>query len=662
MSGENTYWAAVPSDEIANKMVEWIDRYYKFLGTSGKMDRYRSSYSYYYRAGVNGGTLGGAGEQGELTTISVNSYRNYLNHIAILTTQQQPYFEPKATNSDSQSQSQVILASSLLDYYLRQKRIERNMTQAVDDCLIFDEAFIRIEWDVSGGKVYGKTAMGEPAYEGDIKATNYNPLEVIRDYTRKSPNELPWVILRDIDNNKYDLAAKYPELTEEIMSDSDDQVQLRQSTFNYVETNDNDNIAIYTLLHKATPSMPNGRYVECLYNGTVLIDGPLPYKQTHVHRISPGDQSGTIFGYTVGYDLMPIQQAQDIMLSTVLTNNATHGVQNILVPEGSNLSTTQVAGGLSMMSYDPKLGKPEALQLTQSAPESYRLLDLLEKYGDITSAINSVSKGQPDPSLKSGSALAIIQSMAIQYSIGLQRSYARIGEDVGTSIIEILQDYASVPRVAEIVGKSNRPQMKSFTGEDLSSIARVVVDMGNPLQNTTAGKVQLADAYLEKGLVKNPQQYQQVITTGRLEPIIEGEQKNLLLIKGENENLAAGMAVRALITDDHGEHILEHSTVLADPDIRNDPNNPIVINTLNHINEHMALWQDMPPGMAVLLKHEIPFSPAMLPPMPPMGNADPSLMMSSDSPIEQQALSTNMPSMPTNPLTGQEFDTSTGGL
>src|SRR5690606_32152609 len=143
----------------------------------------------------------------------------------------------------------------------------------------------------------------------------------------------------------------------------------------------------------------------------------------------------------------------------------------------------------------------ESLNLTNTPAEIFNFMGMLEKLGETLSGVNSVARGNPEASLKSGAALALVQSQAIQFSMGLQQSFAQLVEDAGTGTIEILQDFASVPRVAFIAGKSNRPLMKNFKGSDLDAIKRVTVDMGNPLTRTTAGKVNLADTMLERNLI-----------------------------------------------------------------------------------------------------------------------------------------------------------------
>lgn len=638
------YWAKVPVAEIADEILDKVDKYYEYLALCGRMDLYRRSWAYYYRPRLTGARLNPSGQQGELTTLSVNHYRNLLLHLETMTCQNRAAFEPRATNSDVKSQSQVILATGLLDYYMREKKLERNIKQAVKDCLIFAEGFVRVAWNPTGGKEYGQTETGATIYEGDVEYTNYTPLDVTRDFTKLSPNRDDWVILRDFEN-KYDLAAKFPTLEADILSDSADMLEMaRTTTLNLIAIEESDNIPVYTLIHGPTPALKQGRYTRVLDNGTVLQDGPIPYKKTHVYRIAPDEESGTIFGFTVGFDLLSMQESIDVLYSTVITNQATFGVQNILVPKGHDISTSQMAGGLNVMEYDPKVGKPEALNLTATPAEIFNFMKDMEHLMETISGVNSVARGNPEASLKSGAALALVQSMAIQFSMNLQQSYSQLVEDLGTGTIQILQEFAAVPRVAAIAGKSNRPLMREFSGQDLDKISRVMVDMGNALSRTTAGKVNLAENMLNLNLIENPDQYIQVVTTGRLEPVIEGKQAQLLLIKGENEQLAEGVEQRVLATDNHAKHILEHTTVLSNPEIRQEPDHPAVVATLAHIQEHIEMMNNPNVQQLMAILHQEP-----APPAPGQATGQGGDMMNPAAPVVQEAEGVNMPNAPQPP-------------
>ena len=647
------YWASLPAKEIADEILDKTKKYYDYLSLSGRLELYRRSWAYYYRPRLTGGRMQSGGDNGELTTLSINHYRNLLSHLETMTCQQRAAFEPRATNSDVKSQSQVILAAGLLDYYMREKKLERYLVQGVKESLMYGEAFLRVEWDATSGEEYGETELGATIYQGDIKYSNYSPLDCVRDYSKTNPNSDVYYILREF-QNKYELAAKYEDLQERILEDSGDMLELaRTTTINYLALEDSDNIPVYTLIHKPTPALPSGRLCQVLDNGTVLTDGPLPYRDAHVYRIAPDEEVGTIFGYTVGNDLLPMQEGLDVLYSTAMTNQATFGVQNVLVPKGSDLSVSQIAGGLNLMEYDNKSGKPEAMNLTQTPAEIFNFMGQIEKLMETISGVNSVARGNPEASLKSGAALALVQSMAIQFSQNLQRAYAQLIEDSGTGTINILKDFAAVPRVAAIAGKSNRPLMREFVGDDLNAINRVMVNMGNPMTATTAGRTNLAETLLQNELIDNADQYIQVMTTGILTPVIEGKQAQLLLIKGENENLADNKQVRAIITDDHQKHILEHTTVLANPEIRMDPSNPIVAATLAHIQEHMDMMNNPEvQRLAAILHNEV--VPGQQPQGPMMQDGGASNMLSPSG--------MNMPNQPNMPQPPQGTDPVSAGI
>lgn len=646
------YWASVSQKEIADEILERVDKYYKYLSLSGRLDLYRRSWAYYYRPRLTGARLNPTGEQGELTALSVNHYRNLLLHLETMTTQVKPSWDARAVNSDVKSQAQTILGNGLLEYYMREKTLERNFIRAVKCCLGSAEGFIQVGWDASGGDMYGQTQTGATVYQGDVKYTNYHPINVIRDFTLVDPDNSDWYILRTFEN-KYSLAAKFPDLRNNILDDSIDMLELaRTTTLNALALEDSDNVMVYTLVHKVTPAMPQGKYVTILDNGTVMLNGPLPYQHTHIYRIAPDEEEGTIFGYTVGYDLLSMQEGIDILYSTAMSNQATFGVQNILAPKGHDIGTSQFAGGLNVLEYDPKIGKPEALNLTSTPPEIFNFMQILEKLMETISGVNSVARGNPEASLKSGAALALVQSMAIQFSMGLQSSYAQLLGNVGTATIDILKEFASVPRVAMITGKSNRPLMKEFVGEDLSSINRVLVDMGNPMTNTVAGRVNLADQLLEKGMIENPDQYLTVMTTGRYEPAIQGKQSESLLIKAENEGLGEGIAQRVIATDEHVKHINEHRVVIANTEVRQDPNSPVMVATLNHIQEHiLALQQTDPTLLALIHQHSLQLPPGIAPANPPgaPGGSGAGGPPPAQNPATQEASKVNMPNMPSPP-------------
>jgi hypothetical protein len=394
----------------------------------------------------------------------------------------------------------------------------------------------------------------------------------------------------------------------------------------------------------------------------------MPYRDLPVYRIAPSDILGTPFGYTPLFDLLPLQEAVNAGYTTILTNQNAFGVQNVLMPRGTDIVVNQLNGGLNVIEYTAQAGKPEPLNLTNTPQEIFTFIGNVERLMETLSGVNSVSRGNPEKSLTSGNALALVQSMSIQFMNGLQQSYVMLVESVGTGLINMLKDFAATPRVAAIVGKSNRTEVKEFTGDDLSNINRVVVDMGNPLARTTAGRVEMASQLLQMQAITTPQQYLQVINTGRLDVMTEDTTSELLLIRAENEHLTEGKEVRAIATDNHAMHVKEHKVILADPSLRLDAD--LVARTLAHIQEHIELLKNTDPNVLMMTGQQplppdqppqgqppAPGQEGMRPPAP--GQAPEQMLNQPQSEALQTAQGINLPepakppgefaNLPTNP-------------
>lgn len=636
MYDNNRYFATLPTKEIGDALMERVEKYYRHIESSGRLALMQRSHALKHAATeLYGQALQRTGDQGELVKAYVNHYANLINHRLNLTTDQRPSYEPKAINTDSESMIQVKLASGLLEYYERIKKMERHTARATEYALYLGEGFISTLWDVTAGEQFGvDPERGANVREGDLAFAAHHAFDVIRPL---GPSQ-DWKILK-LWRNRYDMVAKYPDLKDRIACITVDHMQEERFSFHEREHrryDEHDDIPMYVFLHAKTEAMPDGRIVEFSAGDTVYVDGPLPYKEVPIFRIVESEQAGSILGYSSAFDLLPLQEAINNLVSTILTNQAAFGVQNIWAPSGGGYTVTSVMGGLNLITGDPKAGPPIPLQLTATAPEVFTMLDMLVHTMETISGVNSVARGNPEASLKSGAALALVQAQAIQFAQGLQRNYVGLLEDTGTSVVKVLQEYASTPRVALISGKSNRSYMKEFRGSDLRLITRVFVDMGSPLMRTTAGRTQMADAFLERGLIENPQQYLTVVSTGRLEPMYEAKQAELLLIRSENEQLSDGENPPVLVTDNHTLHVQEHLVVLSSPEARRDPR--LVQTALDHISEHKQY--EMPPAM--------PGQP------PTVEGGDPSALLDNASPQVAAGQQAQLPEMPTNPLTGEQ--------
>lgn len=609
----DVYFAARKPEDTAKIVLGKANKWFNNLDSNGYLDKLREMWAAYHGAYYgdidSGHQITFSGEQGEFANLPINHLRNICRHTLIMITATRPALEARAVNTDYRSQAQTILANGLLDYYMREKRLESYVKRAVEYAIVLGAGYVKMEWNSTGGELYDTVdeeidpdtgdivQEGFPIYEGDVEFTNLSPFDVVVDDTKEDQDH-DWVLTRSF-KNRFDLIAKYPEFEDKILRlhTKDEKERFRFSSIAFTETDD---IPVYEFYHKPSESMPNGRYILFLEHDIILMDTSMPYDTLPVYRISPSDILGSPYGYTEIFDLLPIQDAINSLYTTILSNQNAFGVQNILMPRGTDINPSTLIGGLNLIEYNAQAGgKPEALNLTQTPKEIFEFIKILENNMETISGISSVTRGNPESSLESGAALALVQSMSLQYISGLQQSYVQLLEDIGTGLIKMLQKFASVPRIAYIAGKKNRTIMKEFTGDDLDKVNRIIVDLGNPLARTTAGRVQMADQMIQMGVITTPEQYFNVINTGELDFMTENTQSELLLIKAENEKLIEGEDVQAVFTEQHSLHIKEHKYILADPDLKKDPE--LVARVAAHIQHHIDLLRTTDPDILAMM-------------------------------------------------------------
>lgn len=623
---EHIYWAADSSDKLANQVFDKVKDYYRFIENNGLLRKWRKSYDTYHGFTSTGlfassADVAAGGEQGELTLLKVNHYRNLVTHMLRMVTSNRPALEAKAANSDFKSKAQTLLANGILGYYMRDKRIERYLKTATEHALIFGEGFLEMQWDVNLGNPYGVDPdSGKTLNEGDVRLYNpIGPLDVVRDPNLRDAASGDWAIVTER-INKFDLMAQYPDKANDIYGLSGSSIDNQYGlTGDYLNLMSHTLVPVRRFYHKKTPALPNGRLTILASPTIVLFDGPIPYGNLPnglpLMRIAPANYIGTPFGYSPAWDILGLSELHDSLYSTIATNQVTFGVQNVLVPKGHDIGYQQLTGGLNLIEFDPKVGKPEALNLTKSPPEVFSFLNKVEQTEGLLLGINDVVRGDPQASLKSGSALALVASQSLQFNSGLQESYIALLEDTGTCLIQMLQTFANTKRMASLAGRNDRFTVKEFSKSDLGEINRVIVDVTNPLSRTTEGRLEMARDLLQvPGLIKHTDEYLQILETGSFESLVQGPEDELLTIDAENEMLQQAQSPTAVITDDHALHVREHKAVLSTPDSRQNP--AVVKAVTEHIMSHINLMANADPRV-LLLTDQKPLPPPPAPPAPP---------------------------------------------
>jgi len=682
------YWAGSKREDVARHIFDKVRIYHDFLRQSGRLEKIRKSY-----AVMSGGSVDGtgkvsweisrSGEQGELLVSAENHYRNIGNNLLTLITAQRPTIQCKAANTDAKSLSQTLIADGLLDQYLTERKLETQIKRAVKNAIFLSEGFMAILWDAQAGEDAGPAPESIDALmageevptlkTGDIQALSLGPLDVIRDTCGTSWDSLDWVVIRHF-VSKYELAARYPELAERIVARSD-RSEAEWSGF-FARKNATDLVAHYTFVHKRTRALPQGRLVQLLDADLVLFDGGSPYSDIPVYRVVPDEIEGSCFGDTQLWDLMGPQDAINAIDSTIITNELGRGIGNILVPRAANISVEALSTSMNEVKYD---GQVPPMPLTWPATPSEFFAYKREKIAamEVLSGVNSVVRGAPSQAVgsdASGAKLTFIQAQAIQSNSNLEKSYADLVRDVCLAILHRFKDFGGqFPRMAKMVGKANAFMVREFTADDLQSIERVKVDVGNPLMRTVSGRMAVADKLVEMGVI-NPsipgaaEQYLMLVKAGTYEPMIESSQTQQMRIRAENERLMEGGEVRALISDPHWLEISQHLTLLDNPSLREatPENEAIQANVLSHVQTHIEFMKTADPLLVALrggpqamqlleIAKQGPQAGAV-PPTPTEPGTGAENVVNPELSRQNMPGLPGMPQMPINPATGQRAE------
>lgn len=715
------YWAALSTDEIGEQLQAKVDAHNADSLITSLGQRWSRAYNYYFGLDPSGvhatSRVLRGGDAGELAEVRVNHSRSLVNTLLNLIVANKLVWQPKAVNIDYDSVRECNLAAAILEYYFSEKHVNKHAVAALEEAIVFAEGFVLLEWDETAGDDYA-AEDAEPVEgadplapsvtkTGDVRFTNVSPWDVIRDTTKRSWDACDWVIVRQY-RNRWDLAKQHPEHAADITSGTNDNKLPfdRKARTDVTE----DDVPVYYFFHKRTAALPNGRESVFLGNKTVLRDTELTYESMPLYRVSAGEMVGTPYGYTSFSDILGVQEVMDSLHTSVASNQTTLATQCIAVQEGSDIDPQQLAGGMKVIYYQPGTEPPAALQLLRTPSEVFTHLQNLKKEQELLFGLNSVVRGEPQSGEMSGSALALLQSQALQQSSTIQANYLRFVEGLGTCLLSIIKNRASIPKKIAIVGKNSQFLVTDaeYTGESIGRIRKVQVEIGNPLSQTSAGRIELAKMLMTPmgpdvpPLIKSTEQFLQVLQTGRLEPLTQSLNTELLLIKSENESLSraqfmpqdpmappvdpmTGMPVEpqltpdslppVLLLDDHKLHMREHRSVLANPEARRNP--AVARAVLQHIAEHEKVYMSAPPSTLLMVGQEPPPMP-MMPPGPPgmgppqgPGPLPPGVVVGGAAAgppppappgdVPGGGKPPKMPAPPKNPATGQKWNPVDGG-
>jgi hypothetical protein len=677
----NDYVYRAKPNEIGRKIWSVIGDNASLASAASKIrDLYARALLYYFGRDYNGlsttNHVSRGGDQGELAVVRLNHCRSLVQTLLNLVLSNKVVWQPVATNSDFKSAAQTILAANYCEYYWRDRQVSGYIQRCAEEAIVLGESFFFMPWDETRGENTPMPMLGPDGTvtgvqkTGDFDFRNISTWDVIRDPYKRTYDELDSFIVHTREN-RYNLAARQrdPELQQKILQASDD-VHFREVGWSVSAARDTCDTSVYYAYHKRTPAVPQGREVCLIGPETVLYDRPLTYDEIPLYRVSFNETFGTPFAYTPFFEILGLQELVDSLETAIATNQTTFGTQMVAVPAGSGISPESF-GGVKLLTYPFGSQPPSGLQLTKTPAEIFQHQKDLIHYMELLMGLNGVARGEPQSGEQSGAALALLEAKAKQQSSIFEGNLYRLIQSVGTGLVQTFRRKCPFPRRLAIsgVGNTSLERQVEVTRDSFSAINRVQIDIGNPLQQTPAGRQSLAQMYVQiLGPDKvSPQQLEQVIATGRLEPMTQSLQKELLLIKSENESLARGEPVQAMVDDDHVLHLREHRGEMANPEVRG---NPVALQAYTeHQNAHWQLYTQTDPARLVVFGQQPP--PMMGPPPGPPGAPPPPGPSGPPGPepkpepppgMGKDKQPADLPSQPKNPVDGQKFIPPPGAL
>lgn len=596
----DVYFATLRDSTYIDELKSRVSKFRERCQTTGLVNRWALSLGNNYGMQPDGKCswrVTNAGDAGELVQMKVNEYASYIRHELTLAVQQRPAGIAKAINMDIKTLRNARLGSQLVEYYFSDPshNFEQDYVQALLLTLLSAEAYIVQDWNPNAGRELRPDETGKPMQIGDLEQCLYPVWNAARDWQHPD-SKVPWYIFSKR-TNKWDLAATpgFEPFGDEIIAQSAG-TAVTKPFFSDDLGDSSDYVEEHRFICFPCPSVPEGRYTR-FTGDTIFLDVAYPYPCKNVHRVTEQDMIESSHGHTANYDLLGLEQVTDCLDSITLNNLSTFGIATIVGPKGgtggAGVFHKDLGKGLRYLEMEPaQAAAIKVLDLCRNPKEIFEFRQIISAKKGELSGINSILRGDPQGALKgaSGSAMALLQSQALVYNSGVQQSFYKLLSSAGTGIIEICREYADEPRLVKLSGKANAKAIKEFKydSDTLKAVSTIVFEAINPVLQTAAGKLTVAENLLKNNMCSSPKRYIEVLTTGNLQSLIGDDVAMQDAIIEENEYLSEGKPVEVLLTENHEGHIMAHSAVFYSPNAKEDPQT--VETGTEHIQKHVDTW------------------------------------------------------------------------
>lgn len=603
-SKNDTYWLLDDGESAVDFLEDYHSRW-SLWSASPFRQAWLRNYLAYYSPVINPSSWDTSlifeGVQGELTRFYTPKARTYIRQLVTIATKNRLAVQCMAQTTGADVVQDVKLGNALADQIIQNERLDVKSEQLVEGALVCGAWFTKTTWRTDKGQPYTRDQNGNVIYTGGVEITTPAIFDVFYDISPAHWEELSWAECRTM-KNRWDLLAQHPELKDEILALPSVREVRGPNTWFDRTLPDEDLVFVYEMYARPSPALPQGRMLIYSSGECIFYDGENPYGTIPIEPMIPESVMSTGLGYPQFTNLVAAQEMYDNSLSAIATNQAQFAVQSVAIARGANVNVQEL-NGMRFVAFTPQNvpggGKPEPLQLSQTAPETFKFSDLLDKVMMDMSGINGALRGSPPPGVTSGVAIATLSANALELTSSVTKAYQLCMEKTIMHALNAFKKFAKLPQVVTLQGRNNQVSNEEFTGDQVSNISAVKLSMLNPVMQTVAGRLEIAEKLLQMPRDLWPD-YIAVLEGRPLTDLTKNAVSQFDLIEEENKLLMKGAKAFALSTDDHPKHIQEHAALLNDPAVR--LNGPTVQVILDHILEHQQLAQSTDPMLMAMVR------------------------------------------------------------
>lgn len=593
MREPNTYWLAEKPEAVISQLDEFDNQWRTYQCNPFYDMWFRNSYAYYSTildADSVISAINFRGQKGELVEMKVPQARSLVRQNLTLINKQRLSFQVIAEMNDYKYIQNMRKADAIINHEIKYGGMDKKRDLVTEQALVMGMSNYACLHRFDKGKQIGVSSANGVILEGEPEIFVVHPTDLIYDFRITPFSDCPWVRIR-VKRNRYDYMAMFPDLAQKIASLPscwERSAQIDQ----FFAADDRDAIFVYILIHRKTPAMPQGRYLEYSDDATVYYDDDNFYDGIPVEQVIPEP----VFTYGVGYpmlsSLLPSQEMYDNDFSSVATNHSALAIRNLAVARNSNISVKSMPGGLNLISYTPQNvpggGLPTVVDFNTPNNDVYNFQDKLLNNMQQMSNMNSAIRGDVAANT-AGVAIATLTTNALEFMDGTSKAVQIATENILYWKIKVLSKMVKEERPLSIERDDGISFSDTYVGEDLKGVKGIKLVATNPLMQTTAGRSDIAEKMLNTGMLKSPQQYISILDGAPINRLYGNELSENDLLLYEKEQILRGEMPVVMPTDNHPMHIHEHSAIFNNPAARVDPS--ISKANSDHILEHLRVSQ-----------------------------------------------------------------------